>query len=372
LLFRSVSGAVNKFVGRRYLINYNYPNGDIQTFPKVSVIVLNLNGLKLLRISIPALIKTNYQNLEIIVIDNGSTDGSIGYLEEEFPSVRVIPLKFNKGITIANNIGARVANGSLLSFINNDMEVDPGWLAPLVEALENDLSVAGCDSKYLNYFDRRRIDFACGAGRFIDKYGNSENRGGNQVDSGQFNNQEEVFHGMAIFRKDLFMKVGGYDEEFFAYFDETDLCWRLHRMGYKILYVPRSIIYHMGGSTSSVPGLKKKMNKNIAFHFHKNRLRMVIKNQFGVSLFHSLFGYAIDTIGLGLNFLLSDNRDYLPVLGMALLWNIRNLRGTLQKKIVFKNESVEFHRLFLPYSGAWRDNIDALASRGKPRVFGNH
>ncbi|XES78261.1 MAG: glycosyltransferase family 2 protein [Candidatus Bathyarchaeia archaeon] len=350
-------------MGELWIKNKN-ENTAVRDFPKVSVIILNLNGMKLLQKTLPMLLKTNYPDMEVIVVDNGSCDGSVSYLKQNCPSVTVMSLKENVGITIGNNIGASVANGKYLAFINNDMEVDSEWLTPLVMALEADSSIGCCDSKYLNYFERNKFDVSCGAGRFMDKFGNCLNRGGGQVDTGQFDCRQEVFHGMAIFRKDLFAKAGGYDASFFAYFDETDLCWRLHRMGYKIVYIPESIIYHMGSATSSVSSAKKKkMKKPIAFHFYKNRLRMLIKNQFGFSLIISVSGYLLDAVGLGLNFLLSGDRDYVGVLGKAVFWNLKNLGGTLQNRHNFKCVSDDFKSLFLPYSGIWIVNVKALTKR---------
>jgi hypothetical protein len=334
-------------------------------YPKVSIIMPNLNGLELLKISIPSILKTQYPDIEIIVVDNGSSDDSVSFLLKEYPSVKVMALKENKGIVSAYNLGVSKAHGSLFSFLNNDIEVDPDWLMPLVLAVENNERVAGCDSKYINYYERDKIDDSGGAGRFIDKYGNAVNRGGGEIDKGQFNSQEEVFHGLSIFKKDLFMKVGGFDESFFGYYDETDLCWRLHRLGYKILFVPESIIYHMGSVTSSDPRSKKKMKKILIFHYYKNRLRMLIKNQHGISLLFSALVYLFDLAGIGLTWLLTGDQDYVPILGKVLLWNLKNFKGTLQNRIRFKNESTDFHKLFLSYSGVWKTRARPLLRRLK-------
>jgi GT2 family glycosyltransferase len=237
------------------------------------------------------------------------------------------------------------------------MEVDPDWLLPLVLAMERNERVACCDSKYMNYFERDKIDWSGGAGRFIDNYGNPVNRGGGEIDEGQYDIEGEAFHGMSLFRKDLFMKVGEFDESFFGYFDETDLCWRLHRFGCKILFVPESVIYHMGSVTSyeqARSGSKRKPKKIIVFHYYKNKLRMLLKNQFGFSLVFSVLVYLFDLCGTGIRWLLMGNQDYVPILGKALIWNIRNFKGTLQNRIRFKNESTDFRKLFLNYSGVWK------------------
>jgi GT2 family glycosyltransferase len=158
------------------------------------------------------------------------------------------------------------------------------------------------------------------------------------------------------------MKVGGFDESFFGYYDETDLCWRLHRLGYKILFVPESVIYHMGSATSSIGSSKKKLKKIVMFHFYKNKLRMLIKNQFGISLIFSVLVYLFDLCGIGIAWLLTDDQDYVPILGKALIWNLRNFKGTLQNRIRFKNKSADFNNLFLPYSGVWREKAHGLVT----------
>jgi len=346
-------------------MGYDKSEAKMRNYPKVSIIIPTYNGLELLRISIPAVLKTHYPNIEVIVVDNGSSDGSVSFLSTVYPNVSVISLKENKGVVIPYNLGASAAHGSLVSFLSNDMEVDPDWLLPLVLGMECNERVACCDSKFINYYERDKIDYSGGAGRFMDNYGNAYNRGGGEIDKGQFNIQEEVFHGLLLFKKDLLMKVGGFDESFFAYYDETDLCWRLRRLGYKILFVPESVVYHMGSVTSSDRSSKKKPKKKrkiIMFHFYKNRLRMLIKNQFGTSLIFSVLVYLFDLCGTGIMWLLTGDQDYVPILGKALIWNLRNFKGTLQNRIRFKNESADFHKLFLPYCGVW---IDLFRGMGK-------
>ncbi|MGD0644274.1 MAG: glycosyltransferase family 2 protein [Candidatus Bathyarchaeia archaeon] len=329
-------------------MSHEKEKAEALNYPKVSIIILTFNGLEILKISLPSVLKTNYPNFEVIVVDNGSSDSTVSFLSKMFPSVSVISIYPNKGIDIPFNLAASAAHGSLLAFLNNDMEVDPDWLLPLVQAMDNNGRVACCGSKLIDYSERDIID---SAGGFIDNYGNSVNRGTGEIDKNQFKIQE-VFHASSLFKKDLFMKAGGFDESFFIYYDETDLCWRLLRSGYKILSVPESVIYHMGSHTISKSSTRKP--KSIVFHFYKNRLRMLIKNQFGFSLMFSVLVYLIDICGSSIRMSLIGNQDYIPILGKALVWNLQNLRGTLQNRIRFKNKSADFKTLFLPYSGVWK------------------
>jgi GT2 family glycosyltransferase len=318
--------------------------------------------LAMLKISIPSIMRTKYPDFEIIVVDNGSSDGSVSFLSQHYPDVTVLPLETNVGVAAGYNLGVSLARGPLVSFLNNDIEVDPNWLLPLVLVLGSDKLAAGCDSKYLNFYEREKIDISGGAGRFVDKYGNSVNRGAGKKDRGQFSFQE-VFHGLSIFNKDLITRVGGFDESFFAYYDETDLCWRLHRLGYRILFVPDSVIYHMLSATTSVSGSKMKLKKLFVFHLYKNRLRMLIKNQFGISLLFSVIVYLFDMAGVGLDFLLTGDQDYIPILGKALFWNLRNLSGTFRNRIRFMHECSDFRKLLVPYSGIWKTHILTLFSK---------
>jgi GT2 family glycosyltransferase len=336
----------------------------MRDYPKVSIIIPTFNGLELLKTSVPAVLNTHYPNIEIIVVDNGSSDGSGSFLLKAYPQVSIISLKENRSIVFAHNLGVSKAHGSLISFLNNDMEVDPDWLLSLVSAMESSEFNAACDSKYINYYERNKFDHSGGAGRFIDKFGNSISRGGGEIDKGQFNIQDEAFHALSLFKKDLFLKVGGFDESFFGYYDETDLCWRLHRLGYKILFVPKSVIYHMGSATTlgKVPAkeTKKKFKKNIIFHFYKNRLCMLIKNQFGLSLVFSVLVCLFDFCGTSILWLFTGNSDYVPILGKAVIWNLTNLKATLQNRFRFKNKSTDYKKLFYPYSGVWKTKASLL------------
>jgi GT2 family glycosyltransferase len=310
--------------------------------------------------------KTNYPNFEIIVVDNGSSDRSLHLLREEYPTINVIPLGSNKGVGHAYNAAMEATSAEFVSFLNNDIEVDPNWLRPLVLRIQNDSKLAGCDSKYLNYFNRTIIDDSGGAGRFIDRFGNSFNRGGGETDGEPYNKPIEVFYGMALFKKDLVKMVGGYDERFFAYYDETDLCWRLHRLGYKIEYVPQSVIFHMGSATTyASPGNMKPI---FTFHFFKNRLRMLIKNQFGRELALSLVVYLCDLFGITGMWVKKRRHGDIPCLAKALLWNLSNLGNTLQHRIRVKNEYREYERLFVPYSGIWRGILKSFRANLQKRV----
>jgi len=317
-------------------------------FPLISIVVPNFNGLHFLKKSIPSLIKTNYPNLEIIIIDNGSTDKSVSFLKTNYPSIIIIKFKHNMGISFAFNVGLKVSSGRYISFLNNDMEFDPNWLLPLFLTLRNNDKIAGCDSKYLNYYDRKRIDQSGGAGRFMDRFGNAFNRGGGEYDKGQYETSQKVFHGLSLFKKDLIMQAGGFDDKFFAYYDETDLCWRLHRMGYDIQYVPESRVYHVGGGTT------KKFKAFFTFHYYKNKLRMLIKNNFGFALLFSILIYFFDLLVTIIGYILTKNPLTILIALKAVFWNIKNIKDTLAHRKQLSSMNPDLSHLFLPYYGIVR------------------
>jgi len=322
---------------------------EVNNFPLISIVVPNLNGIHFLKKSIPSLMQTNYPNLEIIVIDNGSKDKSVSFLENNYPSVILIKLNHNMGIAYAFNAGIKLSSGSYVSFVNNDMEFDSNWLLPLFLTLVNNDKVAGCDSKYLNYYKR---DFLDCAGRFMDKFGNSINIGSGEHDKGQYDKSQKISHGLSLFKKDLLIKAGGFDEKFFAYKEETDLCWRLHRMGYDIQYVPESKIYHIGGGTTmSHKEGKKKLKVIFMFHYFKNKLRMLIKNNFGFTLLFSILIYFFDLSGMMIYWIFTKNPLYILMALKAVFWNIKNINNTLYHRKQFSSMRSDLSNLFIPYHG---------------------
>lgn len=298
---------------------------------------------------------TNYQNFEVIIVDNGSKDGSADFIKKEFPRIKLVQLNSNIGVAGGFNAGLAVATGTFVSFLNNDMEVPPDWLQPLVTVLTKDNKLAGCDSKYMNYYERDRFDGTGGAGRFMDMYGNTCIRGNGKVDKKQFEEPKQIFFGLSLLRKDLVKEIGGFDEVFFAYYDDVDLCWRLNRMGFRIEYVPQSRIYHMESeSTHSKKGSEKVLKPIFVFHFYKNKLRMLIRNLFGFDLMKAVAVYGFDLFRQIISWLRSGEYCNILLVLKAILWNLRNLRGDLKSRQALTNESTDYKKILLPYAGRWR------------------
>lgn len=240
--------------------------------PLVSVIIVNYNGRGYLRKCISSLLIQSYPAIEIILVDNGSKDGSVDYLKREFPSVRIIALNKNLGFAEGNNIGIRAARGELIATLNNDCEATRQWVEELVRVMVSNKEVGMCASKMLFM---RNPEFINSTGICISKSGACWDRGMFERDNGQYESVDEVFGpcaGAAMYRKSMLDKIGLFDDDFFAYMEDTDLAFRGRLAGWKCLYVPMAVVYHLHGGTA---GYETDFciyygNRNIIWNFAKN------------------------------------------------------------------------------------------------------
>jgi len=228
--------------------------------PKVAVVILNWNGVKHLRQFLPSVLTSVWPNLDIIVGDNASTDGSVEFIRQEYPSVQIIQNDRNYGFTGGYNKVLAQVEADYFILLNSDVEVSPGWIAPVIELMESDPLIAAAAPKIKAYLQKDHFEHAGAAGGFIDKYGYPFCQGRlifNQIeeDRGQYQQSREVFWatGAAMFvKKRYWLEAGGFDDRFFAHMEEIDLCWRLKNMGYKVMYCAGSEIFHLGGGTLNV------------------------------------------------------------------------------------------------------------------------
>ena len=232
--------------------------------PKVSVIIVNYNGKKFLEKCLESLCKVNYENFEIIVVDNNSTDGSIELVTKNYPSIILLKLNSNKGFAEPNNIGAKIANGKYLLFLNNDTIVTPSFISEMVQVIENDKKIAICQSLLLK--PDESVD---SSGDFIDHLGVVYN---STKKTDEIREISSARGASMLIRKDVFDILEGFDEKFYVSFEDVDLGWRTWMIGYKVILTPKSIVYHVGGQTI------KSKKPEIAFHGFKNQLAMKITN----------------------------------------------------------------------------------------------
>ncbi len=220
-----------------------------------AVVILNYNGEKLLQQFLPSVIQHSHQ-AEIIVADNGSTDQSLAILARDFPSVRIVALDKNYGFCGGYNHALKQVEADYYVLLNSDVEVTPGWLESTVRLLDNNKEIAAVQPKVLSFRQKNKFEYAGAAGGLIDSLGYPFCRGRIfahvEEDKGQYNDEVEIFWATGacmIIRSKLYHQFQGLDEDFFAHMEEIDLCWKLHRAGYKIYYSGKSTVYHVGAST---------------------------------------------------------------------------------------------------------------------------
>jgi len=228
--------------------------------PLVSIIIVNHSGQHFLADCLKSVQDTCYENFEIILVDNNSSDSSKSFVTEFFPKVKIIELDKNYGFSIPNNMAAKTANGKYLVFLNNDTKTTPSWLDGLVSFLEKNSDYAIGQS--LLVLPNGKID---SSGDYIDEIGRAFSSDLTPK------NVQDIFSARAacmIIKKDIFLDLGGFDETYFASFEDVEFGWRAWRWGFKVAIIPESVVFHIGGQTiKNIPDL-------ISFHSLKNNIML--------------------------------------------------------------------------------------------------
>lgn len=253
---------------------------DFQSLqPKVAIVVLNYKTPALLERFLPSVLSTTYKNAEVIVADNASPDHSVAFMKENFPDVRLIEMEVNTGYAGGYNECLKEVEADYYVLLNSDVEVDAGWIEPMVDLATRDPKIAAIQPKLRDAKKKSHFEYAGANGGFLDRYGYPFCRGrifGElEEDMGQYDDPREIFWacGAALFIKaDLFHEMNGFDLHFFAHMEEIDLCWRLKNRGYEIWSQPRSVVYHVGGGTLE-EGSQMKYYLNF-----RNNLALITKN----------------------------------------------------------------------------------------------
>ena len=297
----------------------------MEKIPLVSIIIVNYNGKTHLEECLSSLEKIDYKNYEIILVDNNSTDTSVEYVKNTYPSITIIKLNRNYGFAEPNNIGAKNAKGDYLLFLNNDTTVNPNFISEMVNVLEQDPQIAICQSLLLK--PNGEVD---SSGDFVDTLGRAYSSKNKE------NEVKKILSARGasmMVRKDSFWDLGGFDKRFFASFEDVDLGWRAWIWGYKIVLVPNSIVYHKGGQT-----VKQHLSE-IRFHGVKNSLIIRLTNfetglattsifkTLGVILFRKSFGLS----------LVEDHEEIFPlpsvkIILRGVMWVAKNFGYVLAKR----------------------------------------
>lgn len=253
----------------------------------IAVVILNWNGLKMMQDYLPGVVETTCSfgatdgtdNAFVVVADNGSTDGSLQWLADNFPQVETVELDRNYGFTGGYNRALKEVEADYYILLNSDIDTPEGWLEPLFEFMEEHPEAGICQPKLLSIADRECFEYAGAAGGFIDRYGFPFCRGrilsSLEKDCGQYDEPVETFWATGaclMIRASLYHHLGGLDEAFFAHMEEIDLCWRAKLLGYQVWCIPQSKVYHLGGGTLPNDSPRK------LYLNYRNNLLMLYKN----------------------------------------------------------------------------------------------
>jgi GT2 family glycosyltransferase len=290
---------------------------------KIAVVILNWNGVKLLEQFLPSVIQYSPE-ADIYVADNASTDDSLHFVAEHFPTVKIVKNESNFGFAGGYNEALKHIDATIYALINSDIEVTKNWLKPIITTFENEENTAIIQPKILDYKNKSHFEYAGAAGGFIDKYGYPFCRGRLfdtlEKDEGQYDDNCELFwaSGACFFiRTEVYNELKGFDPDFFAHQEEIDLCWRAINKGYDIKYNSQSVVYHVGGATLQ-QGSPQKTELNF-----RNSLLMLTKNLPKKQLYQVLFVRMILDGIAGIQFLLKGKTSH--------FWAIIKAHGAFYK-----------------------------------------
>jgi GT2 family glycosyltransferase len=311
-------------------------------FAEVSIIIVNYNGKSYVDKCVDSILKSESPSVEVIVVDNGSVDESIMYLSNKYKNllnIKFIELDKNYGPAYARNIGVSSSSGIYIGFLDNDTVVDKNWVIEAITKFKYNPQLAIIQCKLILASSRTRLDYV---GEYLGQNGFLVQRNiAGEEDTGQYDQVVEILAaksaGMFI-TKEAFIKIGGFDPDFFIYVEETDLGWRSWLAGYHVIYLPSSIVYHEFG-TSSIILSNNQNNRNGKYHGCKNYILTLCKN-LGV---RSLVAILPIHVGLWLGlawYSLIRRGDWKAFtwIHLAISWNFINIGRTLTKRRLVQNE----------------------------------
>jgi len=304
-----------------------------ESYPSISIVIVNFNGRELLKQCLLTLSKTDYSNYEIVVVDNASTDGSLTEIKKSFgsdPHIKLVENSENVGHAEGCNIGAQMTKGRYLVFLDSDTEFNAeNWLWELVKVMESDETVGLAQAKLVLAEDKRCLDYVCVAvdalGTWAATYGSKEER------------LKETFEilaassGCCIVRREVFNQVGGFDADYFIYDDDTDLSLRARLLGYRILFVPSALVIHRGG-------VLRGITSSTLYHSAKNRVRTVLKNYELRNVWWRFSVLTFFTFMVSVGFLALKKNDEAKATMRGLISPIKDLPEIWKKRLLFQSK----------------------------------
>ncbi len=301
--------------------------------PLVSVVIATYNGAGFLQDCVGSVLRSTGVTFEVIVVDNASTDNSISALREEFGRdrrLRILANQVNLLFTGGYNTGIKASRGGLIVALNNDTEVAPEWLDEIQKEMARDESIGAAQPKVLVWgSDPAVIDYA---GASIDRFGFAFGYGMGQIDRGQFDNLSDIFYagGTAmVLRREALEKVGLFDEKFGMHWEDVDLSWRMHLAGYRVVLIPRAVIYHKG----SLSMKKISRRSTVVWYVRKNRLAGLMKNYSDFYFFTLVPCLVLSYAALALKeWIVDRNGSCMLDTLRAMWWNIKELPYVMRQR----------------------------------------
>ncbi|MBL7058360.1 glycosyltransferase family 2 protein [Patescibacteria group bacterium] len=311
----------------------NQSTNELEKRPLVSIIIINWNGIKLLERFISSIDEIDYGNLEIIFVDNNSTDNSIEYIKTYHPHFNIIKSQSNLGTSGGSNFGALHARGKYIFFTGNDMIYNRDLITCMVAPMEADNSIGATACKVLLLTDDgQKTNIIDTVGAQLDIFGFGSGRGYRQEDNKQFDEDQDIFfaYGCSILvRRDLFNQVNGYDDNMFSLTDDIDLCWRIQLLNKRIRCTPKGFLHHRSSSTLGVTFNRSQTR----YMSERHNLRMLLKN-------YSLFAFIL-IMPVYFLILMMEFIFYLVIarfsmsfsLAKAIWWNMLNIKSTITQRV---------------------------------------
>lgn len=323
--------------------------------PSAEIVVLNYNGRTLLDVAFTSIFGQTYADYGVILLDNGSTDGSVEFVREKWPETRVVALAENVGVTGALNHAVEATSARYIALLNNDIELEPDWLAELVTALTEHPGAGSAAGKLLSFSRREVID---GAGDVVSWSGACYRRGQGETDRGQYNRPEAVFSASgaaALYRREAFERVGLFDEDFYAYLEDVDWGFRAQLAGFSCRYVPSAVAFHVGGATTGGD------ERVYLAHLRRNVMLLVLKNYPAKSLLrhaHKVAAYQM------MHVLVAARDGQIRDHARALRDVVRLLPSTLRKRrTIQRGRQIQPSSLETMLEDSWGFEVTAAGGR---------
>jgi GT2 family glycosyltransferase len=331
--------------------------------PSVAVVILNWNGLSYLSRFLQSVVDSKYPNLQVVVGDNASTDGSVAYIRSNYPNVLIIENAKNYGFAEGYNRVLKLIVADYYVLLNSDVSVTENWIHPVVALMESDRTIAAAQPKIKWFDDQSKFEYAGAAGGYLDRFGFPFCRGRifdvNETDAGQYNDAVEVFwaSGAALFvKRKCWEEVGGLDPDLFAHMEEIDVCWRLKNLGYKIAFCPDAEVYHVGGGTLNAENPYK------TYLNFRNNLYILQKNlPFTEACLIITLRFFIDFLAL-LHFAVSGKFKHAAAVSKAHFSFLSNLSKTAKKRTGHQEP-------YLQHAGVYGGSIVWSFFIGKIKTF---